>query len=643
MRKVLDVSRFSRLVPLVVAIVAVQAGAGSYPSNECASDKLRAAAGRCDLVLKAWSIGNMTGRTPQWLIDHSDRVFDAKWARAEDEAALENVDCADMTLSGEEMKALMDGAIDEIVAEVNDGLNLRSKRQAWCGSKILASAAAMCRRLLHAESRHVDDLSRDPDGIRLDAMQERAELLFGRRWDWATRRACPTNATEEEIAGLVGELNDDVVTNTTVSPNVPDDAFMAITHPGGGEPGNEVSYEEDTLVPQCQDGSEFTFFVKRGSVNKLLMYYYGGGACWDTLTCVIPTCNQTVSPNPPGLSGSGFADLNDPENPFKDWHVVHVPYCGCDVHWGDAGVDYLNVSDPGIVAKHVEHRGHDNAKLVEKWVREHFLNPTDIFSTGSSAGSYGAIMHGVHLSSVYPASSVNVMGDGGNGVITQEFLENRFINWGVEQNLPDVPGIGDVPTSEQSMPDIIIAAASYYPRTNWANYTTAFDGGGGGQTGFYNVMLNPDNPIVARLFWEEASCQFNQVMREQAFETADAIALENDNYRYYIASGTRHTGFGNPRVYYDTTGGVPPLVDWVNAMIDDDPSWTNVEADPFNVLFPGQCSAGSPTPGSRCNVDGDCGGGTCLGDDVKPSPDPFKPPFELVGSGPAADVVVNCP
>ncbi len=65
------------------------------------------------------------------------------------------------------------------------------------------------------------------------------------------------------------------------------------------------------------------------------------------------------------------------------------------------------------------------------------------------------------------------------------------------------------------------------------------------------------------------------------------MSRENDNYRYYIASGSRHTGFGNPRVYDDTTGGVPPLVDWVNAMIDDDPSWTSVEADPFNVLFPG--------------------------------------------------------
>jgi hypothetical protein len=207
------------------------------------------------------------------------------------------------------------------------------------------------------------------------------------------------------------------------------------------------------------------------------------------------------------------------------------------------------------------------------------------------------------------------------------------------ENLPDVPGIIGVPSNEMSIPLILKAAASHLPSTNWSNYTTAFDGGTGGQTGFYHIMLNPYFPPVWGQWWN-ASCEFNRLMREQAFDTYDTAALENDNYRYYIGTGSRHTGFGNPRVYDDTTGGVPPLVDWVNAMIDDDPSWTNVEASPYNVLFPGECSAESATPGARCNVDSDCVGGSCVGDDVKPVP--LQPPFELVGSGPNADVVVSC-
>jgi hypothetical protein len=642
MRKTFQISLLPWVLVLALALFAAHrdTSAATYPSYKCASQKMKATADRCEEVLEAWSIWTKTQNDPQPLIDEADAAFDEVWASAEGEAANKNVDCVDMTLSGGDMKARMDAAIADIVAAVNDGLDLGVKKQATCGSKILTAAATKCQALLAEEGKYIRDLSLDPDGAKRDAAQAKASSEFSDQWENATSKDCPTTASEEGVEGQVDSLSDDVVTNTTVSPNVPDDAYMAITHPAGGEPGNEVSYEGDTLVPQCQNSSAFTFFAKRGSVNKLLMYYYGGGACWDTLTCFFETCTQNANPNPPGLGGSGFGDLTNPDNPFKDWHVIRVPYCSCDIHLGDNAVDYPPVPVPFwpyvIPGKNVEHRGYDNAKLAEKWAREHFLNPSDMFVTGSSAGSYGAMVHGVHLSAVYVATSINVMGDGGNGVATQEFMDTNFNNWGAMHNLPDVPGLIGVPSSEITIPLILTSAASYYPGVNWSNYTTAFDGGGGGQTGFYNVMLHPENPLGAQATWWEASCQFNEVMREQAFETTDAAAAANDNYRYYIATGSTHTGFGNPRVYYDTTGGVPPLVDWVNAMIDDDPTWVNVEADPYNVLFPGWCIGGS-TPGDTCNLNSDCGvGGYCMFDDVKP--DPLQPPFELVGS----DVVVSC-
>jgi hypothetical protein len=55
-----------------------------------------------------------------------------------------------------------------------------------------------------------------------------------------------------------------------------------------------------------------------------------------------------------------------------------VSYCSCDVHFGDAAQEY---------PPHVEHRGYQNSRIVEKWAREHFVNPEQIFVTGSSAGA----------------------------------------------------------------------------------------------------------------------------------------------------------------------------------------------------------------------------------------------------------------
>ena len=81
-----------------------------------------------------------------------------------------------------------------------------------------------------------------------------------------------------------------------------------------------------------------------------------------------PVCDTSVDPagdNPNGAS-TGFADLNNPRNPFRDWNVVFVSYCSCDVHFGDAAQDY---------PPHVEHRGYHNSRIVEKWAREHFVEP----------------------------------------------------------------------------------------------------------------------------------------------------------------------------------------------------------------------------------------------------------------------------
>ncbi|HYV56641.1 MAG TPA: hypothetical protein VE911_03810, partial [Candidatus Nitrosopolaris sp.] len=149
---------------------------------------------------------------------------------------------------------------------------------------------------------------------------------------------------------------------------------------------------------------------------------------------------------------------------------------------------------------------------------------------------------------------------------------------------------------------------------NWAPYATAFDGSAGGQTGFYNLMLH-NNDLLHAVTWWEGSCAFRDQMRKQAMDTATAIDAADKNYRYYIGSGSRHTMYGSDKVYNDTTGGVPTIVDWLDAMLASkpgapSPAWTNVEANPENIVLAGD-----------------------------PVPNPLAAPFEQSG----ADVVINCP
>src|SRR5215468_673643 len=93
-------------------------------------------------------------------------------------------------------------------------------------------------------------------------------------------------------------------------------------------PIGTIEYLGREYTPICADGSPYHFFIKRGSVNKLLMYYESGGACWEPLTCSFPdSCYKNVDPNGPNSPNSlhtGFFDLTNPENPFRDWNIVFV-------------------------------------------------------------------------------------------------------------------------------------------------------------------------------------------------------------------------------------------------------------------------------------------------------------------------------
>jgi hypothetical protein len=186
----------------------------------------------------------------------------------------------------------------------------------------------------------------------------------------------------------------------------------------------------------------------------------------------------------------------------------------------------------------------------------------------------------------YPSTPFAVLGDAGNGVITPEFLENDLAKWGIEQNLPAwIPALNQ-PLTELSAADLWTEASKTYPDSRFANYTAAYDGGTGGQVGFFNIMQS-GNDLEQWAQWWRPSCEWNATMRDLVQESAASAS----NYRYYIGVGSRHTMWGNNKVYTDTTGGVPTILDWLLAMLDGTPDWTNVECSDC-----GQLLSGDPRP-----------------------------------------------
>ncbi len=606
------------LVALVMVVAfAATADAGVYPGNKCVSSKMKEAGKLCKGALKAWSGWDKSQdatKRDEKLLKISTK-FAEKWNKADTKASSKGVNCADTTIDVAGAQLLIDAAVASVVADINAALTLTNPDEGACGSKLLGEAAKRCAAYLKAESKFIKKLDKDPQAVKRDEAQAKAGGKFAEKFDKILLDGCPTTASAGSVGALLDQANADVVRDTTISPNVPDDSFVEILHPEVGQPGHVVEYEGDDIGPRCQDFSQYRFWARRGTVNKLVMYYQGGGACWNNFSCLLNQCDQDIDPNgidnPNNIFMSGLADLDDPNNPLKDWHVVFVPYCTCDLHWGDASQQYIA---PVLGTKVVEHRGYDNAKLAEKYAREHFVNPDEVLVAGSSAGGFGALFHAIPVARVYAASHVSMLADAASGVASASFLANDLPLWGIEEHLDDldVPGISDQTPADLNIVQFMTSAARAFPDVDWAQYSTGFDMV---QSLFYNAQVNDtdtDFGLVASVWpeWWRESCNFNAIQAQQFADIEAITSSENDNYRSYVGTGTRHIIYFFDKVYTDTTGGVPTVADWVDDLLTDDPAWVSEAATPDTLVL--------------------------LPDDAVPAP--LVCPFEV--SGP--DTVINC-
>ena len=296
------------------------------------------------------------------------------------------------------------------------------------------------------------------------------------------------------------------------------------------------------------------FWFRRGASDGLVVFFDGGGACWDDVTCAIPRRREadrdddgfykaelipTDNPN----RFSGIFDFNNPRNPLRDWSFVYVPYCTGDVHSGSNTAHY---TDPDTGEPYtIEHRGADNFRVVLQWMKDNLQQPERLLVAGSSAGAYGASTHYPRIRAAFPRGRAMMLGDAGQGVMTQSFLDQRNASW--RMALPREI----VPRSLIVTPDVDIVArlATRYPNDRFAQYTTAHDIT---QSSFY-ALMGAENACVA---WTDAMV------------TGLAQRQHMPNFRSYLAAGETHSILRTPRFYTETSGGAP-LAEWLAAALSD--------------------------------------------------------------------------
>ena len=155
----------------------------------------------------------------------------------------------------------------------------------------------------------------------------------------------------------------------------------------------------------CGNGTPARVFVNRTPMTtKTLVYFEGGGACWNQNGCLGKGKLTEVASNPKGVPENYFSQVNlagfglstplITRTPLlgkiytQNWNIVYVPYCTGDVHTGANVVTYndADATKPTVYY----HRGYKNAKALGAWMAANMPKPEHLLVSGSSAGGVGA-------------------------------------------------------------------------------------------------------------------------------------------------------------------------------------------------------------------------------------------------------------
>jgi hypothetical protein len=349
---------------------------------------------------------------------------------------------------------------------------------------------------------------------------------------------------------------------TGLDPNSPD--FMAASEACESvRPQAPNSAQNERIVPgdsewekvvpggdsKCADGSEFAFWVRTADPTKAVLFFEGGGACWDATTCAFTdedstTYDWNITGGDDPVFRGGIFDLANPDNPVADYSSVYVPYCTGDVHLGNRTQAY----SPELT---VAHNGFVNGSTALAYLVENYPDAQQILVSGVSAGSVAAPVYAGLVSDAFPEAQIILMADSSGAYPNDPNLNSEILGlWGTFETMPDWAENEGLTAEEWGIPRFWIQAGQHNPEIVMARFDYAFDQ----IQAAYMTFLDLDASNLI------ASIDANEALIEEAGVVQHS----------YTAPGSSHTVINNEEFYTMAVNGIA-LVDWVEALILGEP------------------------------------------------------------------------
>ena len=148
-----------------------------------------------------------------------------------------------------------------------------------------------------------------------------------------------------------------------------------------GEPETGKWYAVEVDGTQSSDGSEWHGIFKKGTENKVVVYFFGGGVSITPETSESGKQFYATNMLAQDFVAEGGIGSNAENNPFKDWSFLVIPYATGDFHSGTGVYEGK---------KTVYHTGYSNYAAFVEQIKPYAGDPDTLLVTGFSAGGFAA-------------------------------------------------------------------------------------------------------------------------------------------------------------------------------------------------------------------------------------------------------------
>jgi len=304
---------------------------------------------------------------------------------------------------------------------------------------------------------------------------------------------------------------------------------------------------------KCLNGDPFAFVVKPGRLDKLLLYFPGGGACWKGTLTNGELCTQSLKD---GLDNAGLgAGVTDgrAENKFRDFTFVAPSYC-------DGGAFVTNSSLKGK-----PQNGFTNTNFAVEWAKSNLNSKLSSFTiAGSSAGALGTMAWSNYLLRHFRYNKAAVIVDSYMAVFPPGTQGTTIKNFGACGTPMFAEFRQECEAATVTIQDVFDLAIKSHP-------SVAFS------------MIQPKGDLVQIAFYAAIAVTYGKldvVLANSLYQRANDIKQRFDkypNFVNFIVDGRGHTYLAGDKYWSATVtgdsgskgnGGKPTMASWINSLID---------------------------------------------------------------------------